>query len=182
MSDSRCRLAIEAYRMAHQLRSEGLPPPFIANELNLAGLRPLTAASVPLVQRARFAQVGGVSRSRSTPRGIALYLGLEGLRLRETGQRLAPAGHLPKRGGQWYPRTVMLADGELGGDSGGLVVLAFLRRSMDADRRALERGANLLTRPRQASSSVKFSFDTWNRQRLRIECRRGELRPASVGA
>jgi DNA invertase Pin-like site-specific DNA recombinase len=97
----------EAYRMAYQLRSDGLSLPFIANELNLAGLRPLKAAAY------RWYSVQDLLRSavyhdRSTPRGMALYLKEEGLSLREIGQRLAQAGHFPKRGGQWYPQTVKL--------------------------------------------------------------------------
>jgi hypothetical protein len=103
----------EAYRIAYQLRSEGLSLPFIANELNLAGLRPLKAAAY------RWYSVQDLLRSavyhdRSTPRGMALYLKEEGLSLREIGSTAGTGWALSEAGRSVVPADGEADDGELG--------------------------------------------------------------------
>ena len=96
-----------AYKLAYELRTEGRSLPFIADELNRRGLRPLKAGAYKWYSVQDLLR-SAVFHDRSNPRGLALYLKEQGHSLREIGQRLAQAGHFPKRGGQWYPQTVKL--------------------------------------------------------------------------
>ena len=97
----------QAYKIAYELRADGRTLGFIVKELERARLRPLKAGrySVSAVQDLLRS---AVYHDRATPRGLALHLKEQGLSLREICQRLAQAGHRPKRGGQWYPQTVKL--------------------------------------------------------------------------
>ena len=96
-----------AYRIAHELRADGRTFAFIVGALDRARLRPLKAARYSITSAQDLLR-SAVFADRSTPRGLALHLKEQGHSLREIGQRLAQAGHFPKRGGQWYPQTVKL--------------------------------------------------------------------------
>ena len=97
----------QAYRIAHELRADGRSFSFIVEALDRARLRPLKAARYQITSVQDLLR-SAVFADRSTPRGLALHLKDQGHSLRDIGQRLAQAGHHPKRGGQWYPQTVKL--------------------------------------------------------------------------
>jgi hypothetical protein len=96
-----------AYRIAHELRADGRTYGFIVEALDRARLRPLKAARYQVTSVQDLLR-SAVFADRSTARGLALHLKDQGHSLRDIGQRLAQAGHFPKRGGQWYPQTVKL--------------------------------------------------------------------------
>ena len=96
-----------AFELANRLRNEGSTLPQIAEALTAANLRPLRAAKYEWYSVQTLLRTA-VLHDRSTPRGLAQYLKDQGHSLREIGQRLAQAGHHPKRGGQWHAHTVKL--------------------------------------------------------------------------
>jgi len=94
-----------AYNIAYALKVDERSYQFIAERLNQEGLRPGKASEY------RWWSVQELLRSavyhdRSTAAGCAKYWRSQGKSLREIAVKLMEAGHLPKRGGQWFAQQV----------------------------------------------------------------------------
>lgn len=97
----------QAHSIAYEMRSDGRPYKMIVEALTSAGLRPKNAAKYGVTSVQDLLR-SAVFFEKSTPRGLALSLQKQGLSLREIGKRLLEAGHVPPRGGQWWPNTIKM--------------------------------------------------------------------------